>query len=79
MSSPKKGKTDRIAPGSTETSAIAIVFETLNVDESTTLTVPPASLVALTFERANENGSGTLPCGLVGARASSGGGAIVVG
>lgn len=43
--------------------------------ESTILTDPPASFVALTLDMANEYGLGTPPCGLDGATASIGGGA----
>lgn len=53
--------TDRIAPGSTVTSTAAIVFETVNVVESTTFTEPPLKVVGLTLENSNENGSGTVP------------------
>ena len=41
-----------IAPGSTVTSAAAIVLETVKVVESTTFTEPPDKGVALTLERA---------------------------
>ena len=40
----------RSAPGSTVTSATAILFETLKVVESTILAVPPLSFVALTLD-----------------------------
>ena len=43
---------------STVTRAAAIVLDTLNVDESTILTVPPSSRVAFILESANVYGSG---------------------
>lgn len=65
--------TYRIAPGSTVTSAAAIVFEILNVVESTILTEPPESLVGFTWEKEKEKGLSTVPCGSFGASAVSGG------
>ena len=56
-----------MAPGSTVTSATAIVFATLNVRESATLTVPPACCVGCRPAKSNVNGSGGAPYGLCGA------------
>lgn len=53
--------------------AAAIVLEILNVEESTTLTVPPDSCMGLTLDSANENGSATVPCGLFGPALSASG------
>ena len=63
-----------MAPGSTVTSAAAIVFEILKVLESTILTVPPLSCVAGTLESGKVNGLGTTPFGLTTSAASSWGG-----
>ena len=49
-----------IAPGSTTTSAVAIIIETMNVVESTTLTLPPLSGVAGTCDSGYVNGLGTV-------------------
>jgi hypothetical protein len=51
----------RIAPGSTVTSAAAIVVEILNVVESIILAEPPRYLVWFTFDHAKEKGLGTSP------------------
>ena len=65
-----------IAPGSTVTSAAAIVVAILNVVESTIRTEPPAKGVCGTLENENEYGREAVPCGLDGATALSAGGAI---
>ena len=49
------------APGSRTTSAAAIVVETANVIESTTLTLPPLSDVTGTWDSGYVNGRGTVP------------------
>ena len=56
----------RIAPGSTVTSATAVVVEMLKMCESTILTLPPESGVAGICDMANVYGRGTVPYGLVG-------------
>jgi len=53
----------RSAPGSTVTSASAILVEISKVLESAILTVPPLSLVALTLDSGKEKGFGTCPWG----------------
>lgn len=63
----------RSAPGSTVTSATAIFVETLKVLESTILTDPPLSFVALIVDNGKEKGLGTWPCGSEGARLLVGG------
>ncbi len=68
----KEGFAHRIAPGSTVTSAAAIVLEILKVEESTTFTPPPERFVDLTLEKAKEKGLSTCPCGLFTAVFSSG-------
>lgn len=49
----------------------------VKVDESTILTVPPESCVALTWDRENVKGFGIVPCGLLGTWLLSGGGAMM--
>ena len=51
----------RIAPGSTVTSAAAIVVETLEEVELIILRDPPGYLVLFTFDHAKEKGLGTSP------------------
>lgn len=65
-----------IAPGSTITSAAAIVVAMGKVEESTILTEPPDNGVLGTFENSNENACGGLPAGLDTGTASSEGGAM---
>lgn len=62
-----------MAPGSTVTSAAAIVVATVKLLESTILTVPPLSCVGFTFENWKVNGLGTTPFGLTGSLALSSG------
>ena len=64
----------RIPPGTTVISATATSFATLKTVESAILTVPPEYWVGATCENSYENGSGTVPKGLVGGCWSSGGG-----
>ena len=63
----------RSAPGSTVTSATAIVVEILKMLESTILTVPPLSFVAFIVDKGKEKGLGTWPCGSEGATLLVGG------
>lgn len=58
------------------TSAAAMVVAILKVEESMTLKEPPARGVCGTWENGHEKGRGAVPWGLVGATASSDGGAI---
>ena len=67
--------TYRIAPGSTVTSAAAISFDTLKLDESDILRLPPGYFVAGTFENLNVYGKLDVPCGLTGASLSGRGSA----
>ena len=67
--------THRIAPGSTVTSAIAIVVDTLNIVESTIFTDPPCNGVACIWDDLNVYGNLAVPAGPTGALVSSGRGA----
>lgn len=66
-----------MAPGSTVTSAAAIVVAIGKFVESTILTVPPLNCVTFIWDMAKENPSGTPPIGSGGADASTGGGATI--
>ena len=57
------------------TSAADMAVAAGNMVSSTGLKVPPENCVAFTFESANVNGFGIVPCGLIGACWSSEGGA----
>lgn len=67
-----------MAPGSTMTSAAAIVVAILNVVESTILTEPPDSGVIGTCEKENEYGVSARPEGLSGRATLSGSGSNIL-